>query len=181
MNGSQYEDLNRQMAKLADGDRSAFEPIFELVWPSVKNFAERALNNSPDAEDAAQSALLKIFAQASGYKKELDALPWILTVTAFECKTIRQKHTRRREQGAMDLVIDQATDNSLNSEEILIEKDLYAALNKVIESLPLSDQETIKVAFERKERPNIPPATFRKRVERTIKKIETLWSENYAR
>src|SRR5690606_17511304 len=46
--------LQALLSRLADGDRSACDPTFELSWPLVSRFAERALAGAPEAEDAAQ-------------------------------------------------------------------------------------------------------------------------------
>src|SRR5437016_4727352 len=49
--------LDQQMALLADGDRSAIEPLFRALWSLVHAYCQRALGAGADADDAAQQAL----------------------------------------------------------------------------------------------------------------------------
>ena len=61
------------MARLADGDREAFPPVFAVLGPLLRRFAARELRGL-DAEDVAQEALLKVFAHAAAFDRERDAL-----------------------------------------------------------------------------------------------------------
>ena len=65
MDRSAREALQRGMCALADGDRSAFDPVFAALWPVLRRFAERALLDPSAGEDAAQSALVKVFSRAA--------------------------------------------------------------------------------------------------------------------
>ena len=55
--------LDHELARLADGDRSVFSSVFGALSPIVQRFCRRRLGDGPDAADAAQIALEKIFAQ----------------------------------------------------------------------------------------------------------------------
>jgi RNA polymerase sigma-70 factor (ECF subfamily) len=88
-------ELRRLMERLADGDRGAFRPAFDLLWPRLRAFGLRYAR--ADGEDAAQQALLRVFSRASEYDRERDALAWALGIAAWECRTFRRKRQRRRE------------------------------------------------------------------------------------
>ena len=62
-------DLDRSMAALADGDRTAFNEVFASLWPVCRQFARRTLNDDALGDDAAQSALEKLFFQAPRYER----------------------------------------------------------------------------------------------------------------
>src|SRR6266849_3158600 len=85
------------MVRLADGDRSAFSPLYTLLWPALRVFVHRQLPAS-DAEDVAQDALLKVFARASRFDPARDALAWALGIAAFEVRTARKRTARRKEE-----------------------------------------------------------------------------------
>src|SRR5258708_32230024 len=112
------------MWRLADGDRTAFGPVFALLWPQVRAFAARLVGPA-DGEDAAQSALLKIFSRASEYDRARDALPWALGIAAWECRTLRRRRERRREQSAP--APERAAEGALSPEEAVPERELRAA------------------------------------------------------
>src|ERR1017187_5865902 len=67
--GDELQELDRQMALLADGDRSAIEPLFRALWPVIQGCCKRALGDGADADDAAQQAMEKIFNEASRYDR----------------------------------------------------------------------------------------------------------------
>ena len=85
------------MARLADGDRSAIAPAFDLLWPVLSRFCRRALASEADGEDAAQEAMVKLFARAASFDPGRDGLAWALTIAAWECRTARRRVGRRRE------------------------------------------------------------------------------------
>jgi RNA polymerase sigma-70 factor (ECF subfamily) len=87
-------ELQRCLARLADGDRAAFRPVFELAWPRVQKLAARLLPRAADAEDAAQLALVKVFERATEYDRTRDALAWIVAIAELERQTLLRKTTR---------------------------------------------------------------------------------------
>src|SRR5882724_656779 len=57
---TQDQNLDALVAKLAEGDRSAFTPAFQLLWTPTLRLCTRLLKNGADAADAAQQAMQKI-------------------------------------------------------------------------------------------------------------------------
>lgn len=86
-------NLTNQMARLADGDRSAFDAVYSALWPLVSAFCAKTLPPT-DAEDAAQAALLKVFERALSFDRNRDALTWAFAIAAWETKTVRQRFAR---------------------------------------------------------------------------------------
>ncbi|HEX6275868.1 MAG TPA: sigma factor, partial [Polyangiaceae bacterium] len=85
------------MARLAEGDRSAFSPVFTRLWPRTLRFCQSLLKSEADASDAAQEAMQKIFERAGDYDASRPAVPWALAIAAWECRTLQRKRQRRRE------------------------------------------------------------------------------------
>jgi RNA polymerase sigma-70 factor (ECF subfamily) len=162
-------ELRALMARLADGDRAAFRPTFRLLWPRLRAFAVRYLG-AGDGEDAAQGALLRVFARASQYDPERDALAWALGIAVWECRTLRRQRQRRRESAVPppDGSAAQAT-----PEEVAIERDLRAAAEAVLGTLRPMDVETILAAAGGPRR--VEGATFRKRLERALARFRLAW------
>jgi RNA polymerase sigma-70 factor (ECF subfamily) len=170
MDTSRRDRLRRELTRLAEGDRSAFDPVYDAVWPLVRRFAARALQNQADAEDCAQRVLLRVFARASEFDRSRDALAWILGIAAWEVRTLRKARARRREAGeAEDKRVDVALEASI------VRRDLEEALHAVIEEMKLEDRETLLLAIHESERPSIPAATFRKRLQRAIERLKAAW------
>jgi RNA polymerase sigma-70 factor (ECF subfamily) len=164
------------MARLADGDRSAFDPLYEALWPLVRRLTQRMLLDAPEAEDAAQEALIKLFARASDFEPGRSVQTWVLAITAYECKTLRRKQLRRREHG--EAADDTYSHADPSPEAIAIARDFAAAASEVLGTLRPVDIETLEASI-RGTRPALPQATFRKRLERAVGRLRTAWSSRH--
>jgi RNA polymerase sigma-70 factor (ECF subfamily) len=164
------------MVRLAAGDRSAFEPAYELLWPVLRRFAQRALGEDAAADDAAQSALIKVFTRCSELDVERDALTWTLGITAYECRTLRKQRARRREVSAD--VLGAQTSDDRGPEAMVLASELERAAAEVLGSLQPIDVETLR-AMMAGERTAVPPATFRKRLERALGRLRAAWRSRH--
>lgn len=158
--------LRADLARVADGDRTALEPAFSRLQPLVLGFCRRVLDG-PTAEDASQEALVKLFAHASDYDAERDPVPWALAFAANACRTARKRVARRKEQGDIP---DRAVDG--DPDTALMDAELIAAVQATLATLSPLDAETLALAMG--ERP--PGATFRKRLERASARFRAVWS-----
>lgn len=127
MHASTRRQLQRQLTALAGGDRRAFDDVFGLCWPVMRQLAVRLLGDASEAEDAAQRALLRLFSNASCFDPEREALPWALTFVINECRTVR---ARRRRRPMQTLTVEPAGD--LGPEQHLLRVDLTRALLDVV-------------------------------------------------
>jgi RNA polymerase sigma-70 factor (ECF subfamily) len=85
------------LARLADGDRSVSRSLFAALWPRVRGLAGRMLPAAADADDAAQEAMVTVFARVADYDRSRPGLPWALTIGRYACLTARKARQRRRE------------------------------------------------------------------------------------
>jgi RNA polymerase sigma-70 factor (ECF subfamily) len=167
------------MLRLAEGDRSAFEPLFETLWPVLESFARRFLGNAEEARDAAQEALLRVFSRASEFDRQRDAVNWILGIAVYQCRTLRQRRKRRLETdlGEEDLEAIAGLDKS--AEDSLVEESLLAAARGVLGTLKPMDVETIRIALHGDGRPKVTGAAFRKRLQRALERLRVAWRMKY--
>lgn len=173
-------EVQEMLVRLADGDRSAFDPLFTRLWPLLSRFTERALNGRADAQDAAQQALLKVFWRVSEFDRRRDGLSWIFGIAAYECRTARRKHQRRREDPLASAELSSRWADGSEGEESLIKQDLIAAAEVALTELPPGDVETIRVAIRGEERPpGLTATAFRKRLERAFRRLRLAWSAKY--
>lgn len=173
MEQAERRRLNEQLARLADGDREAFHPVFLVLQPIVRRFAARHLP-ADDAEDVAQEALVKVFAQAARFDPERDAVAWAVEIASWEVRTWRRRRQRRREESLDEAALRARADPTPSPEDVLMASSLDAVLDDVLRTLPSLDRETL-AAYANDERPaDLPPATFRKRVERGLRRLRHL-------
>lgn len=168
------------MARLADGDRAAITPAFDLLWPVVSRFCRRALASDADGEDAAQEAMVKLFARAASFDRERDGLAWALAIATWECRTIRRRAGRRREA-----VLDEASPVLVaeeHAESLLAARQLAAAAREAVAELDPRDAATVVAALsdDQAARPaSVAPATFRKRLERALVRLRGIWRSRH--
>jgi RNA polymerase sigma-70 factor (ECF subfamily) len=176
MPGSSETELDRDFARLAIGDRSAFPAVFRALWPPVQRFCRRYLGADADADDAAQRALERVFAQAADYDPSRPALAWVLSVAHWECRTVRRRAGRRAAVGLPDTL--QSAGPA--PDEILEQAELSAALAAAIEQLPAADQAILATVLAADERGAAgDDATYRKRKQRAIHRLRETWRRLY--
>lgn len=179
MDRSQRLELNRLMADLADGKRSAFRPLFQSALPVVQRFATRFLGDPVEADDAAQAAMLKVFERASTFRAGAEAMTWILTIAAYECRTIRQRTRRRRIDPASETVLAAVAHDTGTPEQAAVGNDLTFKVRDLLEGLSDVDQSAILVVLEDRERPDVDGATFRKRLQRALRRFKKTWEAEH--
>lgn len=177
MDHDQRRELQDLLARLADGDRAAFPPAFTLLWPVTRSFARSFLRDEAGAEDAAQQALVRLFLRAAEFDRSRPALPWVIGIVASECRTLRRKIQRRREGPLAEA--EETADSAASPEEDATRRDLQRAAFTALEGLPPADVEAILAHVGEGERPDLPAATFRKRLERALKRLRRAWSERH--
>lgn len=180
MDRVQREALQRDMARLADGDRDAFHSVFVRLWPLVRGFVGRHVPPA-DADDAAQEALVKVFARAAQFDARRDALTWVLTLAAYEIKTVRRRHLRRREAAPpVEDALAGTPDPAAGPEEAAMQQQQEDVVAAALALLSSQDEATLR-AYMTGEPPDVPDATFRKRVQRALLRLRALWSTSHGR
>jgi RNA polymerase sigma-70 factor (ECF subfamily) len=176
-----HDPLSRLLARLADGDREAFDPLFEAAWPRVRGVCVRVLGDGPQADDAAQQAMLDVFRRASDYDPSRAALPWLVGIAGWTCRTHLRRVARQRLaplDGAEPLAL------GPSPEEAALDAELRRAVRAAVADLSPLDAETLWDTLARDEglldRPAAPAgATLRKRLQRASGRLRALWEARH--
>jgi RNA polymerase sigma factor (sigma-70 family) len=179
MNDSERGRINKALIRLADGDRDAFDIVFDGLWPPILAFVSRVLPDHPDREDVAQRTLLKVFARISDLDTSRDGVSWVFGIASFEIKTLRRQFQRRRETSADDSV-KRMEGPATSSEDLVIRADLRAALADVLTHLSAADREILLGAEDEIQAGGVTPAARRKRRQRALERLRALWSKRHA-
>lgn len=131
--GEDEASLDALMARLADGDRSAFDPLFRAFHPRAVRLARVRLNEA-DALDAAQAALTKVFARASEFTPGRPVLPWFYAVAANEVHAISRRHKAATSRDAGSHAIDQVAAPA-DPERDLARAELRAGISAAVDAL----------------------------------------------
>ena len=168
--------LHADMIRLADGDRRAFLPVYRALQPVLRRWCGRWLPGEADAEDATQLTLERLFFRAPDFDPRRDALGWALALATAECRTIARQRQRRRED-ASGSVPEPTVEG--DAERAVTRGELRAALDSILGRLSAADVEVLLASIEEGPRPDLPAPTFRKRLERALRRVRALWSARY--
>ena len=167
--------LHAAMVRLGEGDRSAFHLVFAALWPVLRDFAERLLGDAGQADDAAQAALLKLFEHADQFDAGRDGLSWALGIAALECRTRRKQRARRGAELSLEVTADLAAD-AASPEEQLVAAELTGAAALASGTLrPAAVEVLLAAARGERSTAGLAPATFRKRLQRALLRLRTVW------
>jgi RNA polymerase sigma-70 factor (ECF subfamily) len=167
-------EVQRLMVAASDGERASLEPLFALLWPVTVAYATKLVGEASLAEDCAQDAIVKLFAQLDRFDRERDGLTWALTLATWQCRTARRTRERRREDSV-------SADGAHDARVALEERELVRAAVSTLESLPERDREIITASLTDDDelRRTLAPATFRKRLERALGRLRTSWRSRH--
>lgn len=173
------EQLNDNMVRLADGDRKAFDFVYELLWPVIRSFASRLMHDRDLADDMAQQALIKVFYKASTFRADRDALTWALSIAANECRSLLRRSSERAHGLLPDATLANLISETPSPLEHAEREQLKTLLRELLSELQPHEAETLLIQAWDLERPEIPPATYRKRLQRALKRARALWSQRH--
>ncbi|MBV1857533.1 MAG: sigma-70 family RNA polymerase sigma factor [Nannocystaceae bacterium] len=160
--------LQRALADLAAGERRAFDDVFAVAWPVLRSLAGRLLGDTVEAEDVAQHALLKLFANASRFDPKRDALPWVLTFVINEVRTVRGRRRRRPLAALVEVPC-----SAGSPESRLMDADLISAVREIAGTLTHEDR--MALGLEGAQTQDAAPATLRKRKQRALDRLRNAW------
>ncbi len=159
------------MGRLANGDRSAFEPLYGALRPRALRLA-RAQLGAHAAADVAQNALLKVFARASAFTPGRPCLPWFYAILANEIRATRRATRATSEPKESDRV------DENDGESQLAAREIERALDLAVESLDETSANAVAAMLGRVPRPNVSPQTFRKRLSRAYCRLRLLLGDH---
>jgi len=77
--------------KARQGDKAAFGQLIEAYQGPVYNLAYRMLNNSGEAEEAAQEAFIRAYTRLESYNPAHKFSTWMLSITSNYCIDLIRK------------------------------------------------------------------------------------------
>jgi RNA polymerase sigma factor (sigma-70 family) len=159
-------ELDALMARLSEGDRTAFDPLFDSLAPRARRAARRWLPEDR-ADDVAQCALERVFFRASEFEAGRPVLPWFYAIVLNEIRSVRRKRTG-------EALSELLPDAGESPEDALAARELNAALERAIDALDAVSAEAIAVMLERRAPLDVASPTFRKRVSRAYARLRTI-------
>lgn len=120
------------MARVQAGDAPAFDELFDGLWPILHAYTRARLGASADAEDAAQTTLVRLFEQAPSYELGRPVVGWALCLAHFECLSARKSRVRS-DARLTTLETKEVSDGGRSPEELTSEREHRLALDAALE------------------------------------------------
>ncbi len=137
--------------RVCQGDKEAFYSLVQPCERAVFTAAMSILNNSADAEEVAQEAILKAFSNLPRFRGEAKFSTWLIQITINEAR-LKLRKDRRHLYESVD---EQKTDDQGDCfpkdfadwreipSETLQRKELRDALKRALDSLPSKYREVL--------------------------------------
>jgi RNA polymerase sigma-70 factor, ECF subfamily len=131
------------MARIAEGDNSAFEILVNCHHTSILNLVYRFIGDRTQAKDLAQEVFIRVWQSAKSYEPKAKFTTWIYRITANLCfnelKSSRRKKwlsfNRSNEDG--DHTFEETlADTAPSAEDVLLEKERSLQISDALQSLP---------------------------------------------
>ena len=84
------------------GDLRAYERLYALQGPRMKNLARNLLGNPLDAEDAVQDTFLKVQRSIGSFRGQSSFVTWTFRILVNTCHDARRKRVRKKEVASED-------------------------------------------------------------------------------
>ena len=161
------------MIRLADGDRHAFDEVYDQLGDRVLALCRRLVNDPVLAEDLAQEALVSVFAEASSFDPQRGSgTAWALGIAVWTCRSALRKRGRSLEDACHQVLATAPGD----PEREALTAELLREVDAVLGGMTALDRDTLLVVWAEGPRPPVNAATFRKRWNRALQRFRAQWS-----
>jgi RNA polymerase sigma-70 factor (ECF subfamily) len=180
-------ELNaRLIARIADGDESAFAALYERFAGSLYAMAQRMLNDAKEAEDVLQEGFTYIWRKAPAYDpKRSSPFAWAVMITrnkAIDRLRVRQRMERLR--GKVTNEVEYLHQESLISADEPAIRDRARLVRSALRELPEEQQQSLELAFfggltheQIAERLGKPLGTIKARIRRGLLRLRDCLKE----
>ncbi|MEM6729565.1 MAG: sigma-70 family RNA polymerase sigma factor [Pseudomonadota bacterium] len=145
------DDIEEYLARIALGERAAFDALYEATSAKLFGICLRVLNDRAAAEEALQDALVRIWERADRYRVNgLSPMTWLITVTrnlAIDRLRARRSVAGGVANSAGEEALDALADAGPTPEEAAIGASEGARLRACLKTLPEDRGEAVVRAY----------------------------------
>lgn len=182
------------VAECLQGNEQAYVQLVDAYKGLVYSLSYRLLNNSTEAEDAAQETFLAVFRGLGTFRQGAPLAPWISRIAHNQC--MRRLRKRRpstvsleeRRSEDVEPLAQRVPDEAPPPEMLLERSELRSEIEAAIASLPTHYQTAVTLRYlhdfsyaEVSETLNLPVGTVKTQLHRARKllreRLETIWTE----
>jgi len=170
--------LSNLLGQVANGDRQAFQDIYNLTSAKLFGVCLRILSDRQASEDALQDAYVKIWRNAGRFDaRRASPITWLATI-ARNTAIDRKRSGGNRVMVSDDAIAEMATEERSALEKLEAREDRNI-LNKCLDNLEAKQRNVIRTAFfeghsynELAQKLNTPLGTVKSWVRRGLKRLK---------
>lgn len=164
------------LAQLKDGNKSAFDALYEKYWSNVVDEAYKRIGHRDQAKDIAQEVFTAMWIR--GTETAIDNLPaWLYTVTKNQVYKLFRDQERFI---PLTDLLSELESYGDRADAVILKKELHRAYEALLSSLPEQQRIIFKMRYQEDLTPpeiasklNLTPKTVRNHLGRAIRKLRT--------
>lgn len=138
-------DFSEYPSRIAAGDTTAFEAVFEAYYEPLRRFAQRLLDSREEAEDTVHDVFLRIWDRRAELAAVDDIGSYLYTSTRHTAiNRLRRRRVEAQSRERLTLAAEREEAGlPAEAEQLLADRELAAALQQAIDALPPRQREVI--------------------------------------
>lgn len=168
--GIMDSELRQLLAQVAQGDRTAFARVYDLVSGRLFGVIGRVLPRAELAEDALQETFVRIWQRAKSYDPAIASpMAWMATIARNQAIDLRRRSAERLSASSSELD-ETLADESPDPESQAEQAGELRRLSDCMEGLPSERQQMVLLAY----RQGFTREELAERFKRPVTTVKTL-------
>jgi RNA polymerase sigma-70 factor (ECF subfamily) len=127
------DDDQRQLERVANGDRQAIGVLYQRHHKRVFHFIRRFVSNVEVAEDLTNDVFIEVWQKASAYEGRSKVSSWLLGVARY--KALSEIRKTKPVHSKSEQILDALEDDADDPEMVTQKRDKGAAIKRCIQAL----------------------------------------------
>jgi RNA polymerase sigma-70 factor, ECF subfamily len=138
-------DVNALVSRVARGDSSAFEGLYDALGPAVYGIARRVLRDPSRSEDVTQEVFLEVWRKAPSFDDARgSAKTWVMTIAHRRAvDAVRRSESQKKYDGRA--VLDEVHHDE--PVDMVIKDEEHSAVRTCLETLTELQMESVRLAY----------------------------------
>jgi len=137
------------LARVATGDRTAYEALYRRLYSRVYAFVLRRLRDPSLAEETVVEVFFELWRNAGRFRGESRAATWIFGISHFKCLAASRAARRHKRSAvvATESEILEAMPDTANAEDAMAARERMVQVKAALGMLPDGQREVVELAF----------------------------------
>jgi RNA polymerase sigma-70 factor (ECF subfamily) len=130
------------VARIALGDRAAFEALYRCYFPRLMRFLRRLLRQPHTIEEVLDDTLLVVWRKAASFQGESKVSTWVFAI-AYR----RAMKTHGRFDDPLEYEGDAIDEQGLQPEQALLQRQLGATLDRALDAISANQRAVVELTY----------------------------------